>query len=119
MICQTPHGGLTDWEEIAIDEIIDIINLKKRQYKWLNYEYLIEINITINGETFEKYELIDNHSTRKEMQEFCDLYNKWKDYEQGINPVHILFVMSAERDFLLTKNLQKIHNLNLKFILYS
>ena len=53
------------------------------------------------------------------MQEFCDFYKKWKDHEQGRYPVHILFVMSAERDFLLTKNLQKIHNLNLKFILYS
>ena len=78
-----PHGGLTDWEEVSIDKIIDIVSLKKRQYKWLNYEYLIETNITINNETFEKYKLIDNHSTRKEMQEFCDFYKKWKDYEQG------------------------------------
>ena len=47
-----PHGGLTDWEEVSINKIIDIVSLKKRQYKWLNYEYLIETNITINNETF-------------------------------------------------------------------
>lgn len=27
---ENPHGGLTDWEEIAIDKIIDIVSLKKR-----------------------------------------------------------------------------------------
>lgn len=79
----SPHSTLTNWEEIPVDKIIDIITLKKCAYRWLNYEYLIEVNITINNEIFEKYKLIDNHSTRKDMKEFCNFYNKWKEYEQG------------------------------------
>ena len=46
-------------------------------------DYLISICITVNGTKFYNSQTLSCLSTPEEEKEFYELYNKWKDYEQG------------------------------------